>query len=198
MKLLYKYPQREFPYDDLVADQRPPRPRRVRVRADRHRHLRRGPLLRRLRRVRQGRAGRHPHRGTVHNRGPDAATLHLLPTLWFRNTWAWTARRAGAVADAGRDGRRAPHGRQRLPPRAGRMAAAVRGPGRAPVLRERDEQPATVRRAECRRVRQGRHQRLRRLRRRGRRQPGATGNQGRGAAPARARARARARVSACA
>ena len=31
-----------------------------RVRARRHRHLRRGPLLRRLRRVRQGRAGRHP------------------------------------------------------------------------------------------------------------------------------------------
>jgi hypothetical protein len=28
------------------------------------------------------------------NRGPDAATLHLLPTLWFRNTWAW-----GAVKD---------------------------------------------------------------------------------------------------
>ena len=26
---------------------------------------------------------------TVHNRGPDAATLHVLPTLWFRNTWAW-------------------------------------------------------------------------------------------------------------
>jgi hypothetical protein len=26
---------------------------------------------------------------TVHNRGPDAATLHLLPTLWFRNTWSW-------------------------------------------------------------------------------------------------------------
>ena len=26
---------------------------------------------------------------TVHNRGPDLATLHLLPTLWFRNTWSW-------------------------------------------------------------------------------------------------------------
>ena len=26
---------------------------------------------------------------TVANRGPDAATLHLLPTLWFRNTWSW-------------------------------------------------------------------------------------------------------------
>jgi hypothetical protein len=26
---------------------------------------------------------------TVDNRGPDPAPLHLLPTLWFRNTWAW-------------------------------------------------------------------------------------------------------------
>src|SRR5690349_12181226 len=26
---------------------------------------------------------------TVENRGPDPATLHVLPTLWFRNTWAW-------------------------------------------------------------------------------------------------------------
>src|SRR5262249_48866608 len=26
---------------------------------------------------------------TIANRGPDAATIHLLPTLWFRNTWSW-------------------------------------------------------------------------------------------------------------
>lgn len=26
---------------------------------------------------------------SAHNRGPEAATLHLLPTLWFRNTWSW-------------------------------------------------------------------------------------------------------------
>src|SRR5262249_55701043 len=26
---------------------------------------------------------------TVANRGPEAATLHLLPQLWFRNTWSW-------------------------------------------------------------------------------------------------------------
>ena len=26
---------------------------------------------------------------TAHNRGPDAAVLHILPTLWFRNTWSW-------------------------------------------------------------------------------------------------------------
>ena len=28
---------------------------------------------------------------TVHNRGPESAALHVLPTLWFRNTWSWTA-----------------------------------------------------------------------------------------------------------
>ena len=26
---------------------------------------------------------------SVHNRGPDDAEVHLLPTLWFRHTWSW-------------------------------------------------------------------------------------------------------------
>src|SRR5437773_9780890 len=26
---------------------------------------------------------------TAVNRGPEAATLHILPQLWFRNTWSW-------------------------------------------------------------------------------------------------------------
>jgi len=26
---------------------------------------------------------------TVANRGPEAAEIHVLPTLWFRNTWSW-------------------------------------------------------------------------------------------------------------
>ena len=26
---------------------------------------------------------------TAHNRGPEAAPIHLLPTIWFRNTWSW-------------------------------------------------------------------------------------------------------------
>ena len=30
---------------------------------------------------------------TVHNRGPETATLHVLPTLWFRNTWSWGGER---------------------------------------------------------------------------------------------------------
>ena len=25
----------------------------------------------------------------VVNRGPETAQLHLLPTIWFRNTWSW-------------------------------------------------------------------------------------------------------------
>ena len=28
---------------------------------------------------------------TIRNAGPEQATLHVLPTLWFRNTWSWTA-----------------------------------------------------------------------------------------------------------
>ncbi len=34
----------------------------------------------------------------IENHGPDEATLHVLPTLWFRNTWRWT----GAPDDPGR------------------------------------------------------------------------------------------------
>jgi hypothetical protein len=39
----------------------------------------------------------------VTNRGPEAAALDLLPTIWFRNTWAWggTASRPRATAGAG-------------------------------------------------------------------------------------------------
>ena len=29
----------------------------------------------------------------VHNRGPEEADIHLLPTLWFRNTWTWGGER---------------------------------------------------------------------------------------------------------
>ena len=38
---------------------------------------------------------------TVHNRGPEAATLHVLPQLWFRNIWTWreNAKRARMHVD---------------------------------------------------------------------------------------------------
>src|SRR5262245_64208738 len=30
-------------------------------------------------------------RVTVHNRGPETASIHILPQIWFRNTWSWSA-----------------------------------------------------------------------------------------------------------
>ena len=56
MKYLYKYPQAEYPYGRLVENGRARR-RRAGVRAARHRRLRRESLFRRVRGVRQGRAG---------------------------------------------------------------------------------------------------------------------------------------------
>ena len=83
MKFLYKYPQAEFPYARLV--EREPQARRpgLRVRAARHRHLRRGPLLRHLHRVRQGRPGRpvHPHRGVQPRARPGAAAHAAAPVV---------------------------------------------------------------------------------------------------------------------
>ena len=90
LKMLYKYPQREFPYARLVEENRRRGKRRARVRAARHRRLRRRPLLRRLRRIRQGRARRHSdahHRPQPRPRSRPRS--HLLPQLWFRNTWSW-------------------------------------------------------------------------------------------------------------
>ena len=39
---------------------------------------------------------------TVHNRGPEAGRLHVLPTLWFRNTWSWGDDDTEAVVAPGR------------------------------------------------------------------------------------------------
>jgi hypothetical protein len=89
MKFLYKYPQAEFPYGWLVDENR----RRSRgvgefelmetgvFNEDRYFDVF----------VEYAKAGAEDIlvRITAHNRGPEAAELHLLPTLWFRNTWSW-------------------------------------------------------------------------------------------------------------
>ncbi|MHB8110283.1 MAG: MGH1-like glycoside hydrolase domain-containing protein [Syntrophorhabdaceae bacterium] len=92
MKYLYKYPQTAYPYADLVATNR----RRSREEMEYElldtgifnddayfdvfvEYAKNGPedILVRI---------------TAANRGPEAAELHLLPTLWFRNDWAsWIA-----------------------------------------------------------------------------------------------------------
>jgi hypothetical protein len=70
----------------------------------------------------------------VHNRGPEAAELHVLPTLWFRNTWSWGIggrSRGEAVAGAGpTSASNAPS-----PPRTlGRPATWLRCDGARPLL----------------------------------------------------------------
>ena len=88
MKYLYKYPQREFPYGDLVETNR------ARTREEFEYELLDTGIFDDDRYfdvfVEYAKAGPEDIlvRISVHNRGPEAARLHLLPTLWFRNTWS--------------------------------------------------------------------------------------------------------------
>ena len=89
MRMVYKYPQREFPYTDLVATNR------SRSRGDFEYELLDTGVFAESRYfdVVVEHAKATPEdvlvRVTVHIRGPEAAELRLLPTLWFRNTWSW-------------------------------------------------------------------------------------------------------------
>ena len=88
MKYLYKYPQREFPYSDLLETNR------KRSREEMEYELLDTGIFDddRYFDVFVEYAKAEPEdmliRISVHNRGPEAAQIHLLPTLWFRNTWA--------------------------------------------------------------------------------------------------------------
>ena len=88
MKYLYKYPQAAFPYDDLVATNR----RRTRHEME-YELLDTGVFNEdRYFDVFVEYAKAAPNdvliQVTIHNRGPEKAVLHVLPTLWFRNTWS--------------------------------------------------------------------------------------------------------------
>jgi hypothetical protein len=89
MKYLYKYPQSAYPYGDLVETNR----RRSRQEFE-YELLDTGVFDRdRYFDVFVEYAKASPEdlliRITAWNRGPAPATLHVLPTLWFRNTWSW-------------------------------------------------------------------------------------------------------------
>jgi len=89
MRMLYKYPQRAFPYDELVETNH----HRTRLEPefelwdtgvfddDRYFDVF----------VEFAKAGPDDIliRYEIHNRGPDAAPIHLVPQLFFRNTWSW-------------------------------------------------------------------------------------------------------------
>ncbi len=89
LRCQYKYPQRAFPYLDLVSTNRARGKQEMEYELldtkifddDRYfdvivEYAKAAPddILMRV---------------TAYNRGPDTAELHLLPTLWFRNTWSW-------------------------------------------------------------------------------------------------------------
>jgi len=89
MKYLYKYPQAEYPYRDLLETNR------SRSREDFEYELLDTGIFDEDRYfdvfVEYAKEGPEDLlvRVTVHNRGPQAAGIHLLPTLWFRNNWSW-------------------------------------------------------------------------------------------------------------
>jgi hypothetical protein len=89
LKMLYKYPQGEFPYAELVAENRrrgidAPEYELIDTETfagDRYFDV--------FIEYAQASPGDILLRVTVHNRGPEAAPLTLIPQLWFRNTWSW-------------------------------------------------------------------------------------------------------------
>jgi hypothetical protein len=92
MKALYKYPQSEFPYAALVEENR----RRGRE-APEFELIDTGAFADNRYfdlTVEYAKAGCDDIliRVSVANRGPETAVLHVLPTVWFRNTWSWEER----------------------------------------------------------------------------------------------------------
>jgi hypothetical protein len=89
MVALYRYPQAAFPYAELVAESQ-----RRGLTEREHELTDTGAFDdERYFDVTVEYAKGSPDdvlvRWRVENRGPEPATLHLLPTLWFRNTWSW-------------------------------------------------------------------------------------------------------------
>ena len=89
MKYLYKYPQKAYPYLDLIQTNR------GRNRGDMEYELLDTGIFSEDRYfdvfVEYAKEGPEDLliQISVANRGPETATLHVLPTLWFRNTWTW-------------------------------------------------------------------------------------------------------------
>ena len=196
MKYLYKYPQAAFPYADLVETSR-----------SRGRHEFEYELLDtgvfdedRYFDVFVEYAKASPEdiliQITVHNRGPEPAELHVLPTLWFRNQWSWhgSADRPTLQQVAGTAAERRP-GRRRQA-RASATSTARATP-RCCSRRTRRTRSASSACPTARPyVKDGINNYVVHGQT-GRGEPGAEGDEGRGPLPPDGRARASARSSGC-
>ncbi|KAJ7387339.1 hypothetical protein OS493_004328 [Desmophyllum pertusum] len=100
MKALYKYPQNEYPYGWIVNENR------NRSRLQPEFELADTGVFNDSRYwdITAEYAKNTPNdiliQITVTNRGPDTARLHILPTLWFRNTWIWGCKHEGCTRKA--------------------------------------------------------------------------------------------------
>jgi hypothetical protein len=93
-RMLYKYPQQAYPYLPLIEANRPRSTRDPEIELidtgifDEDRYWD----------IEIEVAKEDPEslvfRVTAHNRGPERAPIHLIPNLWYRNTWAWQGRAA--------------------------------------------------------------------------------------------------------
>lgn len=91
MKFLYKYPQEKFPYEDLVAENA------RRTKQEREYNLIDTGIFKDNKYwdifIETAKETDDPDellfRVTAYNRGPEPAKLHIVPQVWFRNTWAW-------------------------------------------------------------------------------------------------------------
>ena len=185
MRALYKYPQHEYPYARLVEENARRGRDEARVRAPRHRRLRRRPLLRRGGGVREGEPERHPGARDRRQPGSGGGAAHRAADALVPEHLGLGARRAEAAPGPGPSpGRR--HGR------AGGASGALAGisslrrrDAASPLHRERDRRPAPVRRRPARCRTEGRLPRGARPRP-GRSAPrGRGGDEGRGPPPAR-------------
>ncbi len=89
MRFLYKYPQKEFPYNRLIEENRGRDKRQPEYELldtgifDDNRYF--DVFVE----YAKGDAEDILVKIEIFNRGAESATIHVLPTLWFRNTWTW-------------------------------------------------------------------------------------------------------------
>ena len=109
MRYLYKYPHAAFPYEDLYKENA------RRDKSDREYELIDTGIFDENRYfdvfVEYAKAGPEDIciKITAVNRGPETAPLHLLPTVWFRNTWSWANEPKPIAFDAAKDRPCAPY-----------------------------------------------------------------------------------------
>jgi hypothetical protein len=91
MKFLYKYPQKKFPYEDLIEEngRRSKTEKEYQITdTDAFDENRYWDIF-----IETAKEADDPDellfRVTAWNRGPDPAPLHIIPQVWFRNTWSW-------------------------------------------------------------------------------------------------------------